>query len=53
MPQTLPVTDVARHFAEYSNRVHLLSAVSDGVSALAVYYFWRLTPKRQSVRSER
>jgi hypothetical protein len=53
MPQILPSTEVAGYFAEYSNRVHLLFAVSDGGSALAVYYFWRLTSKRQSVRSER
>jgi hypothetical protein len=53
MPQTLPVTDIARHFAEYSNRIHPLSAVSDGVSALAVDYSRRLTSKRHNVRAGR
>jgi hypothetical protein len=53
MPQILPVTEVAGYFAEYSNHVHPLFAVSDGVSALAVDYSRRLTSKRHNVRAGR
>ena len=51
MSQILPVTKVARHFAEYSNRVHPLSAVHDRGSALAIDYSRRLTSKRHNVRA--
>jgi hypothetical protein len=39
--------------AEYSNRIHPLFAVSDGVSALAVDYSRRLTSIRHNVRAGR
>jgi hypothetical protein len=53
MPQILPVTEVAGYFAEYSNRIHSLFAVSDGVSALAVDYSRCLTSKCHNARAGR